>query len=267
MPFEKVGDINIYYEIGGSGPRLVHISGTGGDLRRKPSVFDSPLAQHFEILAFDQRGLGQTDKPNSPYTMADYAADVNGLMGALGWEDCPIMGVSFGGMVGPELALGYSNRVKSLIMCCTSSGGVGGPSFPLHELEGLSPDERRRKMVPITDTRRDQAWQDANPDELDEILKAGEAQSAIGEGEHNKEIGAHRQIMARKGHDVYDRLPSITIPVLLCAGKYDGIAPPDNQKPLESQLPNAMLDYFEGGHGFLAQDPKAYERIIKFLKA
>ena len=58
MPFVSVRDIQIYHEISGKGPRLLYISGTGADLRNKPNIFDSPLADHFEILAFDQRGLG-----------------------------------------------------------------------------------------------------------------------------------------------------------------------------------------------------------------
>ena len=222
MPFTKVGDIDMYYEIAGSGPRLVHISGTGGDLRKKPNVFASPLAEHFEILAFDQRGLGQTDRPDIEYTMADYAADVDGLMNTLGWDDCPIMGVSFGGMVCPELALRYSNRVKSLILCCTSSGGAGSPSYPLHELEDMRADEKATKMISINDTRRNTAWQEANPEEFEQLLKDNEARNSIGAGEPNREIGAHRQIMARKGHDVYDRLPSISVPTLICAGNFDG---------------------------------------------
>ncbi|MEH2128873.1 hypothetical protein [Nostoc sp.] len=45
----------MYYEIRGTGQRLLIISGTGGDLQRSPTIFDSPLAPQFEILAYDQR--------------------------------------------------------------------------------------------------------------------------------------------------------------------------------------------------------------------
>lgn len=105
MPFVAVCDIQKCYDIRGSGPRLLFISGTGGDLRCKPSIFDSPLAALFEILAYDQRGLGQTDRPDIPYTMADYAMDANGLLDAVGWDCCFVMGISFGGMVAQEFAL------------------------------------------------------------------------------------------------------------------------------------------------------------------
>lgn len=71
MPFAQIGNIRIYHERDGQGPNLLYISGTAGDLRSRPNVVTSPLAAHFTILGFDQRGRGQTDKPPGPYSMAD----------------------------------------------------------------------------------------------------------------------------------------------------------------------------------------------------
>ena len=132
MPFIEVRNISLYYEIQGEGPRLLYISGTGGDLRVRPNVFDTLLIKHFTVLAYDQRGLGQTDKPDKPYTMADYAADAEGLLDALGWNSAYVMGVSFGGMVAQEMAVTYPRRIQKLVLACTSSGGAGGASYPLH---------------------------------------------------------------------------------------------------------------------------------------
>lgn len=83
MPRIPVRDIEIYYEVQGSGPRLLFIGGSGGDLRDKPGVFDGPLIERFEVLAFDQRGLGRSDTPAGPYSMADYGEDAAGLLEAL----------------------------------------------------------------------------------------------------------------------------------------------------------------------------------------
>ena len=82
----------MYYEIHGEGSKLLYISGTGADLGHKPNVFDTPLGKHFAILVFDQRGLGQTDKP---YKMSDYADDAAKLMEIQGWCSANVMGVSF----------------------------------------------------------------------------------------------------------------------------------------------------------------------------
>jgi 3-oxoadipate enol-lactonase len=76
MPFIHVRDIDIYYETQGQGARLLYIGGSGADLRRPPTVFDSSLPQSFEVLAYDQRGVGQTSAPDAPYTMGDYAEDM-----------------------------------------------------------------------------------------------------------------------------------------------------------------------------------------------
>lgn len=266
MPFTTVRDLRMYYEIRGSGPRVLFISGTGGDLRRSPNAFDWPLTKHFEVLAYDQRGLGQTDRPDIPYTMADYAADADTLLHTLGWDRCMVIGVSFGGMVAQEFAIRYQQRVKKLVLCCTSSGGAGGASYPLHELTGLSMEEYARTVVELVDERRDAAWQATHAQEFQTLVNETLAGFKIGANEPNRAIGARRQIEARQTHDTYSRLPTLTMPVLICGGRYDGIASVANQEAMLQQIPNATLELFEGGHLFFVQDPQAYEKIIAFLQ-
>lgn len=93
MPLIKCRDIEVYYEIAGEGPRLLYLGGSGGDLRVHPNVFDGPLTQHFEVLSFDQRGLGQSGKPDTDYTMGHYGDDAAALLDAVGWSDAKVMGV------------------------------------------------------------------------------------------------------------------------------------------------------------------------------
>jgi 3-oxoadipate enol-lactonase len=171
MPFVTVRDLRMYYEIRGTGPRLLSFSGTGGDLRRSPNIFEMPIARHFETLGYDQRGLGQTSRPNVPYSMADYADDANALLDVVGWERCRVMGFSFGGMVAQEFALRYPHRVERLVLACTSSGGIGGASYPLHELAPLPVEDRARRILQLSDTRKDPAWQAANPAQFQVLLE------------------------------------------------------------------------------------------------
>ena len=275
MPLIPVRDIEIYYERQGSGPvlhgpvlhgpRLLYINGTGGDLRRRPNVFDSPLAAHFDILSYDQRGLGQSSRPDIPYTMADYADDAAGLLDVIGWESCGVMGVSFGGMVAQELALRHPDRVERLVLACTSSGGAGGSSYPLHTLPPLSPADKARWQIPTADTRQDAAWQAANPAEFQALIDLAVEGGKVGADEPNRAIGARRQLEARAGHDTYDRLAALHIPVFVCGGRYDGIATPANLEALHRQISGSQLEFFEGGHGFLMQDVRAYTAIARFL--
>ena len=75
------------------------------------------------------------------------------------------------------------------------------------------------------------------------------------------------QLQAREGYDVWDRLGAITCPVLVGYGNYDGIAPAQNSINIASRIRGAELHGYEGGHGFLCQDPAALPAYIAFLQA
>jgi 3-oxoadipate enol-lactonase len=263
VPNVNVGDISLYYERGGSpsGPPVLFINGTGGDLRDEPSIFASPLGRDFDLLAYDQRGLGRSDKPDVAYSMADYGRDAVALLDVVGWDRCSVVGVSFGGMVAQELALLAPHRVSKLALCCTSSGGSGGASYPLHELADLPEDERSRRSMSLIDSRWDDDWQAAHPEIIALLRERGKA----GAGDPAAVKGARRQLEARAGHDTYERLPQLSMPVLVCAGRYDLIAPLANSEAIVAQIPNATLSVFDGGHAFLFQDPTAWRAIVTFL--
>ncbi len=267
MPFVRANGIQLYYRLQGEGPRLLYISGTGGDLRLHPNPLDYPLARGFTMLAYDQRGLGQSEKPDRPYSMADYADDAAGLMAALGWGRCLVVGYSFGGMVAQELALRHPRRVERLVLMSTTSGGAGGSSYPLHELAGLPLEQRARRAVELADLRRDASWQKEHPDEFRRLVEQTLAAMSLGADEPGHQIGAQRQLQARRSHDTYRRLAGLDLPVLVAAGRYDGIAPLECQKALQEAIPGARLRVFEGGHQFFLQDPTAFERIRDFLLA
>jgi 3-oxoadipate enol-lactonase len=264
MPFARVGQIDICYETGGSGPRLLYISGTGGDLRLRPGVFEGPLPGRFQVLAFDQRGMGRSSKPDIRYTMADYADDAAGLMDSLGWDEALVIGVSFGGMVAQELALRRPAKVRKLVLACTSPGGAGGASFAFHKIQDLTGEARARHMIPIADIRHDAAWAAAHPEEHLQMLAFAAQAPFAGEPGHAR--GAFRQLEARKDHDAWDRLDQIGCPVLIAAGRYDGIALPETQRNLAGRIKGAELRFFEGGHMFTLQDPEALPAIMEFLE-
>jgi len=265
MPTIRVRDIDLYYEIHGSGPRLFFIGGSGGDLRDKPGVFDGPLVKDFEVLSFDQRGLGRSDVPDGPYTMTDYGEDAAALLRELEFGPCLVMGVSFGGMVAQELVTCAPELATKLVLACTSAGGTAGASYPLHELQDLPPRERAIRSTEISDTRCDASWREADPARAERVIEL-----AMQRGRPRSEDiarGQRLQLEARSHHDTVARLGNVETPTYLCAGRYDAIAPPENQHALLAALPNATLDFFEGGHLFLIQDRTAFGRIAEFLRS
>ena len=264
MPFAHANGIDLYYELAGAGERLLVISGTGGDLRRSPKLTDGPGFAAFEVLAYDQRGLGQSAVPPGPYSMADYADDAAALLDAVGWEGCLVFGVSFGGMVAQEFAIRHPARVRRLVLACTSAGGAGGASYPLHELVGRRAEEAIGTRLGLLDTRWDSAWRADNPETV-AMIAAG-FQLGGGPGGAPEE-GSLRQLEARRHHDTASRLGQIRCPTLVCGGRYDGIAPPANSEFLASHIPGAELALFDGGHIFFMQDPAAWPAIFGFLEA
>jgi 3-oxoadipate enol-lactonase len=265
VPFAELGGRPFYFERHGAGAPLLFLGGTGGDLRRPETRFWGPLARQFDLLTFDQRGMGQSWKGDGPFTMADYADDAAALMQAQGWNAAHVIGVSFGGMVAQELALRHPGKVEKLVLCCTASGGEGGRSFAYHELPKMSREEMAALKVRISDTRHDDAWARANPAEYRLLLQMAAADPFAGEAGHVE--GAARQLAARARHDTYARLPGLRCPTLVMGGRHDGIAPPDAVTALAGAIPGAQLRLFEGGHLFMLEDKAAHEAMADFLNA
>ena len=76
MPVTRIGDIDMYYELHGSGDPLVLIGGLANDLSEWTWMVDW-CAQTHRVLAFDNRGAGRTDKPDAPYTIPMMASDTS----------------------------------------------------------------------------------------------------------------------------------------------------------------------------------------------
>jgi 3-oxoadipate enol-lactonase len=225
-------------------------------------MLDGPLPNAFEVLAYDQRGLGQSQVPAGAYAMADFAEDAAALLAHRGWDEALVMGVSFGGMVAQELAIRHPDRVRRLVLACTSSGGAGGASYPLHELADLDPEERTRRSLSLADERLDDEWRAANPERWEALTAQSRPAS---QSDPERQEGARKQLEARRGHDTWGRLGAVTCPTLVCGGRYDGIAPPDNSARLAEAIPGAELQLFEGGHMFFVQDRSAFPAMIEFL--
>jgi len=201
VPTVRANGIDVYFEQLGSGPPLLWLNGSGSTVAQVAPLL-RPYTDRFEVVIHDQRGLGRTEVPPGPYSMADYAADALGLLDHLALERPRVLGISFGGMVAQELAVTAPERIARLALLCTSPGGAGGSSYPLHELARLSPADRARVHGTLLDTRFDEAWLAEHPNDkaLVDLMDARPEPTE----------GARLQLEARSHHDVWDRLPRIT---------------------------------------------------------
>jgi 3-oxoadipate enol-lactonase len=262
MPLGQVRDIKIYYEIVGSGPPLIFINGTNADLRRRQPYVDQ-LNDHFTVLRYDQRGLGQTEKPDKHYSMADYADDAAALMDLVGWNAAAVLGVSFGGSVAQEFARRHPERITRMVLACANPGGPYG--YPLLELHAKDPETRARTMLSL-DLRKSLEWQAAHPDETERLLEMGRKRGgAVDPSDPHAAMGARRQLEAREEHDARAWLNEIKIPVALFGGRYDGLGTEAGQYFMAERIAGSTVRLFEGAHGFLNEDPDAVPALIDFL--
>ncbi|MGZ6897667.1 MAG: alpha/beta fold hydrolase [Acidimicrobiia bacterium] len=265
MSSASLNGIEVYFERRGTGAPVLFLNGSGATLAAMGLLLDV-LATRCELLAHDQRGLGRTEAPRGPYTMADYAADAVALLDHVGWERARVVGISFGGMVAQELAVTRPDRVERLALLCTSPGGVL-PSYPLHELAGLEDAERAREYLPLLDTRFTPEWLADPTHESDRNLVAMLAGRTAGPKSAEVARGEREQLEARRRHDVLDRFGRIACPTLVAAGRYDGIAPLANSEAIAARIPGAELRVYDGGHAFFAQDGRALPDVLDFLTA
>ena len=264
MAFAHVNGIDIHYERFGEegGRRAIFFNGTAGTIE-SARLWLPRIADGLDLLVHDQRCLGRTTVTDDVPTMADYAADAAALLDHLGWDRVAVVGVSFGGMVAQEFAVTYPARVERLALLCTSPGGEGGSSFPLHEVAAMPAEEQAPLQLRLMDRRFTPEYLAEHPDvrAMVEAMAAGRNQP---KGEEQLR-GEALQLAARRGHDVWDRLPRIASPTLVMAGEHDMLAPPENSERIVSRIAGAELRRYDGGHMFAFQDRTALPDLHRFL--
>jgi aminoacrylate hydrolase len=118
MPRISIGDCSLYYERHGMGFPVVFIPGlTGFGSFWQDQI--AAFAKRFEVVTFDHRGIGQSDEGRIGYTVERMAADVVGLMDALGIERAHVVGHSTGGAIAQVLAIERPNRLASVVLSAT----------------------------------------------------------------------------------------------------------------------------------------------------
>jgi pimeloyl-ACP methyl ester carboxylesterase len=161
----RVNGVELAYELRGAGSPLVMIHGAQGD-QTMFSDLANRLADRFQVLTFDQRGSGLSEKPHAAYSIALLADDTAALMDHVRFRAAHIIGVSMGGTIGQELALRHPAKVRSLILGCTTPGGakairIGGirrSRCPQRNVAARSPKLRLLKVMSSSIRKSSQQW-------------------------------------------------------------------------------------------------------------
>lgn len=260
MPQIKANGINIYYEEQGTGEPLLLIMGfTVSSIGWHWNI--PTFAKSFRTIAFDNRGVGQSDKPDIPYSMAMFADDTVGVLDALGIERAHVFGISMGGMIAQEFTLRYPQRVKTLILGCTNCGGqntvLSKDPDVLHMLENIASVDVQQAALIMTKVA-------VTPWFLQKRMNVLLELNQLSAQHPTPKHGMVRQMEAISGHDTYERLLQITTPTLVITGKEDGLVPPENSVTLSQRIPNADLAILaNASHLFNIELPIATVETVK----
>ena len=266
MPYAIINKIRMHYEVTGQGAPVLLINGLSA-----PAVGFvlqvKALAPHFQVVTFDNRGVGETDLPPDPlYTTAQMADDAAALLRHLKLPRAHVLGASMGGTIATELALRHPPLVRSLTLACT---WADADARFLHTIEAwillayrVPVEERYRYVV--------YPWI-FSPEFLAKKDNVEQAfQRALAYPHQTKPEAIERQargILEWNGTRV-GRLGSIRVPALVLVGKDDILTPPAFSKALASKLPRARLVVLPGGHGFFLEQADAFNRaVLRFLKS
>lgn len=248
--------LRLGYEVRGRGETLLLIAGLGRD-RRMWDAQVPALSERLRVVTFDNRGVGQSDKPPGPYTAAQMADDAAGLLDALEVERACVAGASLGGLIAQELALSRPPRVLRLALLCTH------PGQPL--------------CVPMAQQTLSAIVPDPDADPVERLLGAMRLAHGVRFwSEHAAELSAAAR--ARAGS-----LPSpacwwaqaaagvsfawagrrIAAPTLVMTGDEDRIVPAANSAALRRLIPGAEAAVFPGtGHYFFSEAPGPVNRTL-----
>src|SRR5262245_64910425 len=118
MPLLACPEVDLYYEVAGSGPPVLFIQGVGViGAGWQPQV--NGLKHRFQTLVFDNRGIGQSLPCHGPISIEAMAQDARVLLDTVGWASAHVVGHSMGGIIAQQLALDCPTRVRSLALLCT----------------------------------------------------------------------------------------------------------------------------------------------------
>ena len=248
-------DCELHYEQRGSGPPLLLIAGIPAVASDWRPVAERMAAGGRRAIAYDNRGSGASTVTPGPYTTAGLAADAVALLDFLEIERADVFGMSLGGMIAQELAIGWPERVERLALCCTHAGGRHAPRQPRATAHAFAMEtedwaERMTALAPFAFARG------VDPALLARFIAKKRADAQDPEG-------YRAQIAAALGHDAADRLGEIRAPTLIVTGDDDQVIPAVGSEVLVARIPRAKLATIEGtGHLFFLEEPDRTHQVV-----
>ncbi len=263
MPRVRINDLHFHYELQGKGHPLVLISGYTCDHYVWESVREM-LAEHFQLLLFDNRAAGQSEYPHAPFTIEQMASDTMGLIDHLGLQHPHVIGHSMGSAIAQTLAHRHGAKLGKIVLAASfaklNAVCMASLNFFYHlRLDGVHPARLIEGILPWLSSSSFMADSKNVAQAIDMRLHAPYPQS---------EIGQKYQLEALSHFDSRSWIKKITSPMLAISGEADILCPPRELHHFVQDMPNMkFVTIPEMSHTFHLERPQEFVRLVlDFLK-
>jgi 3-oxoadipate enol-lactonase len=256
VPTLNVKGIDLAYEFHGDGDETLVLVNGLADAKESWELQLPAFAERYRVLVFDNRGVGESSTPPGPYTSADMAEDLAGLVDALELERFHLLGVSMGGMIAQEYAIAHADRLRSASFCCTYS--YPGP-FCLRMFScwrdlvpHLGVGFTQREVILWAFTTNYFEQREAELVEIEQLM-----------ADNPQPTDSYlAQLHSIEAHDTRGRLGAVTCPSLVLVGREDILIYPKLSRRLHDELPDSTWVEVEGGHACIWEFPDDFNRAV-----
>lgn len=263
----RANDQNLYFEIHGDGPPLVLVMGIGYDATLWTLAQVPALSEMFQVVIFDNRDVGRSSRASEPYTIADMADDVAGLMDALDITRAHVLGLSMGGMIAQEFALRHAVRLDRLVLTGCGAAPARVTFDPIRTWNWVKATDKTGEVFACQQF----TWLFSNS-----FLRNKEAvqQTIALLASNPNPVGPdayNRQAQAYLRFDALDRLADISSPTLMIAGEQDLLTPPWVCREVADRIPGCQFEIIRGdgsSHVVPIERPGEFNQLVTtFLSA
>jgi pimeloyl-ACP methyl ester carboxylesterase len=257
MATTEVNGVTLYYEVHGKGEPVLLIMGLGANSTAWTAQI-AELSRHYQLIAFDNRGAGRSDKPADGYTIPQMAEDASALLDHLDIASAHVFGMSMGGMIAQEMYHRSPERVRTLILAGTLAGGPMATLPSLRTFQVFAGGGGNLEAA-VSEGLRLFYSDDFIAANRETLVKRAISQLGL----LPPSYVLRKQFMALMGYNGHSRLRNIEAPTLILGATGDRIVPFANQEELARQIPGARFVRFEGaGHGFIYERATAVNRAV-----
>ena len=259
MPYAPTRDgIRLHYDVLGraQSPAVLMIQGLGAD-KHGWDMQRIPLALHYRVIAFDNRGAGRSDKPFGNYSLEQMADDAIDVLDALGVERAHIIGASMGGALAQIIGLRYPERVISLTLACTA---CRNHVWRRELLQSWATTATERGMSAMT---REAARWVIGPRSFRRLLPAFGWLGPFGISRPAHGFAAQVRAILDVDESMADHLAEVAAPTLVIVGNQDILTPRGDSEEIADRLPNAELVVISGAaHGLMVEHASTFNRVL-----